>query len=158
MTLHDLITAVYRQPQRYALAGTDRQVLLSKPTQWAVAEIIADLQSELPGAARCIDMIREDVRLRSVQQDGADIETPWSKLDFAERARLQRSLTDFEARLNLARSKLCLRDDPKRRELTDEDIRFLLENDEGFVQRIEVLCGTDEEDPTGATDDPLASR
>ena len=152
MTLAEQIRTLYRPPVEYTLAGTERTITLCKPTQIDVGRILAKLQDDLPNASKCLDMLREDARLRD---DHPDAETAWSQLDLSDRLALQSSLTDFEERSSLAKARLCLRHDEAAQELTDEDIRYLIEGDPGFVDAVNRLCGHDAEDPTGKNDSPL---
>ena len=157
MTLAEHIRTLYCPPVEYKLAGSDRVVKFCKPTGLDAGRMMIALQDAVPEAQKCIDLMREDVRLRQQHPD-EDVETPWSELEPMERANLQQSLVEFENKMSLARARLCLRHDPESKDLTDEDIRFLVENDSGFVDAIERLCGADDEDPTGKNDSPLGSQ
>ena len=152
MTLQEAIRTVYRPPVQYQLAGTDKVVTFTKPTQLDLGDLLAALAEELPEATSCIDLMREDVRLR---ENDAEAETPWSKLDPSDRAAKQRSLVRFESELNQRRAMLCLRHDPDAIELDAEDIRYLVENDTGFMDCVSKLCGEDADDPTGSNDNPF---
>ena len=131
-----------------------RTLILRKPTQHSVGVVLRECTASFPEAVKCIDLMREDVRLRETTRDA---ETPWTKLAPERRLSMQGELVDFEHELNLKRARLCLRADSTAEKLSDEELTLLCENDSGFVDEIEKLCGVDREDPTGANDNPLAS-
>ena len=155
MTLGEAIQSVYCPPEEYRSERTGRTLILREPTRREAGRVLRAIILAHGEAAKCVKLMREDA---AALRRNPDADTEWSALPIEEQMRMQGDVQELDGELALQRAKLCLRHDPQRKEVSDEELTFMLEQEPEFGKLVARLCGHDDEDPTEIADDPFGSR